>query len=518
MAATSGTSETSGAASPPTPPSPYPARRIGIFITASVMLATIMQVLDSTIANVALPHMEGSLSATQNQITWVLTPYIVAAAIGTPLTGWLSGRYGRRHIFLISVAGFTLTSVACALSASLAEMVAARLLQGLFGAALVPLSQATILDINPPRKHAQAMAMWGMGVTIGPILGPALGGWLTDVCNWRWVFYVNVPIGLVAFFGIYTFMKEARPLARKLDLFGFGTLSIAIAALQLFLDRGEVQDWFGSIEIWIKLLTACIAFAFFLVYNRRHSHSFFNVALARDRNLVTGCGFYFVMGTVLYATRALLPPFLQNLLGYSVVAASLATAPSGAGSMLAMLLAGQLLKRFQSRVLIAAGFSILAFSLWQMQRYTFDMSEGVVMWTGFLQGLGLGLISVLLTKATFSTLDPLMRGDGTSIYSLSRNIGSSIGISFVQTELTRTQIAHSSLVEHVNEFNPLLQGNVPPAWNLANPAGLGALNAEVTRQASMIGYVDNFHLLMLFALCIVPFLLLIKPERRLSRR
>ena len=494
-------------------PHALPGARDRLFITASVMLATIMQVLDSTIANVALPHMEGSLSATQDQITWVLTSYIVAAAIGTPLTGWLAGRFGRKQIFLISVTGFTITSVACALSASLTQMVAARLLQGLFGAALVPLSQATMLDINPPEKHAQAMAVWGMGVTIGPILGPALGGWLTDEYNWRWVFYVNVPIGLIALFGIYAFMRETRPVARELDLFGFGTLSVAIAALQLFLDRGEVLDWFGSTEIWIELLTAIIAFAFFLVHTLTvETTSFFNRELARDRNFVTGCCFYFVMGAVLYATRALLPPFLQDLMGYPVVAAGLATAPGGAGSMLAMMLAGQLAARIQARALIGAGFAISAFSLWQMSGYTFEMSESVVIWTGFVQGLGLGLISVPLTTATFSTLAPMLRGEGTSIYSLSRNIGSSIGISFVQAQLTRnTQIAHSSLVEHVNPFNPLLQGG---SWDAGTASGIAALNAEVTRQASMIGYVDAFRLLMLLALSVLPFLLLMKPEKK----
>ncbi|HEY1610308.1 MAG TPA: DHA2 family efflux MFS transporter permease subunit [Paraburkholderia sp.] len=425
-----------------------PGPRDRFFITASVMLATIMQVLDSTIANVALPHMEGSLSATQDQITWVLTSYIVAAAIGTPLTGWLAGRFGRKQIFLVSVTGFTVTSVACALSTSLVQMVAARLLQGLFGAALVPLSQATMLDINPPEKHAQAMSVWGMGVTVGPILGPALGGWLTDRYDWRWVFYVNVPIGLIALVGIYAFMRETRPVTRRLDLFGFGTLSIAIAALQLFLDRGEVQDWFGATEIWIELLTAIIAFAFFLAHTLTvETNSFFNRALARDRNFVTGCCFYFVMGAVLYATRALLPPFLQDLLGYPVIAAGLATAPSGAGSMLAMLLAGQLAGRLQARVLIGAGFAISAFSLWQMSGYTFEMSESVVIWTGF-----------------------------------------------------------------VNPFNPLLQGG--SHWDATTASGIAALNAEVTRQASMIGYVDAFRLLMLLALAVLPFLLLMKPERK----
>lgn len=494
--------------------STVPDARIRVFVTISVMLATIMQVLDSTIANVALPHMEGGLSATQDQITWVLTSYIVAAAIGTPLTGWLAGRYGRKHVFLVSVAGFIVTSIACGISTSLAEIIAARLLQGLFGAALVPLSQAVMLDINPREKHAQAMAIWGTGVTVGPILGPALGGWLTDSYNWRWVFYVNVPIGIIAFLGILAFMTETRVSRRQLDLFGFATLSIAIGALQLFLDRGEVQDWFGSLEIWIESLTALTAFAFFLTHTLTvETTSFFNRALARDRNFVTGCGVYFVVGAVLYATRALLPPLLQNLMQYSVVDAGLATAPSGAGSMLAMTLAGRLVGPLKARNLIASGFAIAAFSLWQMAGYNLYMGEGTVIWSGFLQGLGLGLISVPLTTATFSTLDPQLRGDGTSIYSLSRNIGSSIGISFVQTELTRnTQIAHASLVEHINVYNPLaLPDALPPLWNLHSASGLAALNAEVTRQASMIAYVDDFKLLFVLTLVVIPFLTLMRP-------
>ncbi|WP_213767014.1 MDR family MFS transporter [Caballeronia sp. dw_19] len=486
------------------------------FVTVSVMLATIMQVLDSTIANVALPHMEGSLSATQDQITWVLTSYIVAAAIGTPLTGWLAGSFGRKRLFLLSIAGFTVASIVCGASTSLAEMVAARLLQGIFGASLVPLSQAVMLDINPPEKHGQAMAVWGMGVTIGPILGPTLGGWLTDSYNWRWVFYVNVPIGIVAFIGILAFMAETKVSPRKLDLFGFSTLSIAIGALQLFLDRGEVQDWFGSTEIWIESLSALIAFSLFLAHTLTvQTTSFLNRELARDRNFVAGCGFYFVMGAVLYATRALLPPMLQDLMQYSVVKTGLVTAPSGAGSMIAMMLAGRLVGPLKPRTLIASGFAMAAFSLWQMSHYNLYMSESTVIWSNFLQGLGLGMISVPLTTAAFSTLDQHLRGDGTSIYSLSRNIGSSIGISFVQTELTRnTQIAHSSLVEHINIFNPLAQPDVlPPIWDFRSPSGLAALNAEVTRQASMIAYIDDFRLLFILTLAVMPLLMLLKATQ-----
>jgi len=501
----------------PVNPAPGMNGRIRTFVTIAVMLATIMQVLDSTIANVALPHMQGSLSATQDQITWVLTSYIVAAAIGTPLTGWIASRFGRKWLFLWSVVGFTAASIACGMSATLTQMIAARLLQGLFGASLVPLSQAVMLDINPPNKHGQAMAVWGTGVTVGPIIGPTLGGWLTDSYNWRWVFYVNVPIGVIAFLGILLFMHETKVSDRKLDLFGFATLSIAIGALQLFLDRGEVQDWFDSIEIWIESLTAVIAFAFFLVHTLTvETTSFFNRELAKDRNFIVGCGFYFVMGAVLYATRALLPPLLQNLMQYSVVATGLATAPSGAGTMITMMLAGRLVGPVNPRTLISAGFGIAAFSLWQMSGYSLYMSESTVIWSGIVQGLGLGLISVSLTTATFSTLAPHLRGDGTSIYSLSRNIGSSIGISFVQTEFTRnTQIAHSSLVEYVSRFNPLAQPDVLPSiWNLDTRSGIAALNAEVTRQASMIAYVDDFKLLFVLTLTVMPLLLLLKTPQR----
>lgn len=490
--------------------------KVRVLVTISVMLATIMQVLDSTIANVALPHIEGGLAATQDEITWVLTSYIVASAIGTPLTGWLAGRFGRRRIFLWGIVGFTIASMICGMSTSLTEMVAARLLQGIFGASLVPLSQAVLLDINPPRRHGPAMALWGGGVTLGPILGPTLGGWLTDNYSWRWVFYVNLPIGIIAFLGILIFMPETRTAVRKLDLFGFATLSIAMGALQLFLDRGEIQDWFDSVEIWIELLTAVIAFAFFLVHTlTTETTSFFNRELAKDLNFVMGCIFYFILGAVLYATRALWPPFLQNLMAYSVIVAGLATAPTGAGSMVALVVAGRLIGPVRPRTLIAIGFSIAAVSLWQMMNFTLDVSETWVIWSCFLQGLGLGFISVPLTTAAFSTLAPHLRGDGTSIYSLSRNIGSSIGISFFEMLLSRnTQIAHSTLAEHINPYNPLMQpGVAPPIWNAHSAVGITALNVEVTRQASLIAYLNDFKLLFILSLAVIPFLLLLKDGR-----
>jgi len=285
-------------------------------ITIAIMLATIMQALDTTIANVALPHMQGSLQASQDQITWVLTSYIVASAIALPLTGWLCGQFGRRKVFLVSVVGFTIASALCGLAATMPQIVAARLLQGLFGAALVPLSQAVLLDINPAEKVGQAMAIWGAGIMVGPILGPLLGGWLTENFDWRWVFFINLPVGVVAWWGIARYLPESRPKGEKLDIFGFATLSLGIGMLQLFLDRGEQLDWFDSWEIRLEAAAALAAFAFFAVHTWTvQGVSFLDRRLLKDRNFVTGLLFAFIVGMILFATMALLPTFLQGLMG-----------------------------------------------------------------------------------------------------------------------------------------------------------------------------------------------------------
>ena len=478
-------------------------------ITISIMLATIIQALDGTIANVALPHMQGSLSASQDQITWVLTSFIVATAIATPLTGWMCDRFGQKNIFLAAVAGFTLASVLCGLSGSLAEIVAARMLQGVFGAALVPLSQATLLDINPREKHGSAMAVWGMGVMIGPILGPTLGGWLTDSYNWRWVFFINVPVGALAFYGIWRYIgRRPAPRNMRFDAFGFVTLSLAIGALQMLLDRGEQNDWFGATETWVEAIVLALSFAWFATHTlmRPAGQSFFDYRLLRNANYVGGLLFIFIVGLVLFATRALTPTMLQSLMGYPAAVAGLVTAPSGLGTMIAMMLAGRLVGKVDLRLLLGAGFAITAFSLWQMTRYTLVLSRADIIWPGVIQGLGLGLVFVPLSAATFATLSPQMRAEGTAIYSLMRNIGSSIGIALVQTLLVRnTQTVHSALAEKITTANPALLDN------LATPQAAALLNNEITRQASMIAYVDDFWLMLILTLCVLPLLLLIRP-------
>ena len=488
-------------------------RRHHRFITVSIMLATIMQTLDSTIANVALPHMAGNLSASQDQISWVLTSYIVAAAIATPLTGWLSTRFGRKRVFLISVVGFTVASALCGLSESLLQIVLARLLQGLFGAALVPLSQAVMIDNSTPEKRGQAMAIWGMGVMIGPILGPTLGGWLTDNFTWRWVFFINLPVGALSFYGIRTYIRETALMKQtKFDVYGFVTLGLSIGALQMLLDRGELLDWFGSTEIVVEALVAGIAFLFFVALTATAGPvSFFNRNLLKDRNFTIGIGLYFMVGLLLYATRALLPPMLQTLMDYTALDIGEVTAPSGLGTMLTMLIAGRLTNRVDPRAMIGFGFGLTALSLWQMSGFDFGMSESHIVWSGFVQGMGLGFVSVPLTTVAFSTLEARLRPDGTAIFSLFRNIGSSIGISVMQTLTTRnTARYHAELVEHVNIANPSVVAGLPSMYDLHSATGAMALNAEVTRQASFVAYLNDFRIMMIATLVALPFLLLMR--------
>lgn len=486
-------------------------------ITISIMLATIMQTLDSTIANVALPHMAGGLSASQDQITWVLTSYIVAAAITTPVTGWLAGRYGRKTIFLISIAGFTASSLLCGMSGNLFEMVCARLLQGVFGAALVPLSQSVMLDINPPERHARAMAVWGMGVMLGPILGPTMGGWLTDNMSWRWVFLINLPVGILSFLGVYFYIRNsATKILKRFDWFGFSMLALAIGLLQLLLDRGEQQDWFGSIEIRLEAIGAVIAFVYFLLHTATDSgDTFFNTKLLKDRNFVTGLAFYFLLGLLLYATRALLPPLLQNLMDYPVTTTGLVTAPSGLGTMIAMLMAGRMVGRMDSRLILALGFGLTAVSLWQMSEYAPQVAQWNIIWPGFIQGMGIGFTSVPLTTMTFSTLDRHLRSEGTAIYSLSRNIGSSIGISVMQTLLVRnTATMHSSLAEHITP-GALATGRYALAntFDLSTTTGMAALNSILQNQASFIAYMDDFRLMFWMTLLSIPCLWLMRERK-----
>jgi DHA2 family multidrug resistance protein len=486
-------------------------------ITASVMLATIMQVLDTTIANVALPHMQGSLSASQDQIAWVLTSYIVASAIMTPATGYLSSRFGRKRLFLISVVGFTIASVLCGVAGSLSQMVIYRLLQGMFGAALVPLSQLVLLDSYPPERHGSAMALWGVGVMLGPILGPSLGGYLTDVYDWRWVFLINVPFGILAYIGIWAVVPDTER-DRKLpfDWLGFAFLSLAIGALQMMLDRGELMDWFSSREIIFYAVLSGLCAYLFIVHSVTTDRPFIDLRLFEDRNFLTGMVLIFVVGILLMATLALSPPFLQNLLGYPVLTSGLVLAPRGAGTMVAMMLAGRLIGRVDVRLLIAIGLLLLGYSLWEMSRFTLDVTQALIIETGVVQGFGFGLVFVPMTTITFATLAPALRSQGTALFSLLRNLGGSIGISYVIYLLTTmSAVNHQELAWRVTPFNPMLrEPHMPPFWSLTEPHGLALLNHEVTRQATMIAYLDDFTFMMWVAFAAIPLLVFVRKPRR----
>src|ERR1700756_430648 len=352
-------------------------------ITGSIMLATFRQGVDTTIANVALPHMQGSFSAAQDQISWVVTSYIVAAAIMTPWTGWLAGRFGIKYVFLISVAGFTVASALCGVATSLAQMVIYRLMQGICGAALVPLSQSVLLQINPPQRHAKAMSVWGMGVILGPIIGPALGGWLTDQYNWRWVFFINVPFGVLAAAGILVFIRETRRAHREaFDFFGFAALSLAIGALQMLLDRGELKDWFGSTEIWIEATICGLALYLFVVHTATATdRSFLNRDLLRDANCTVGTILMFLVAIPLFGTMVLLPTMLQDLVSYPVLTTGLVVVPRGLGTMAAMFVVGRLIGRIDTRLAILAGLALTALALWQMTGFSLLMGMGPVIST-----------------------------------------------------------------------------------------------------------------------------------------
>ena len=485
-------------------------------LAASVMLAAIIQILDTTIANVALPHMQGSLSATQDQIAWVLTSYIVMAAIVMPMTGFIAGRFGRKRMLVWSVAGFTIASGLCGAAQTLTEAVLARLIQGVFGACLVPISQSVLLDTFPREKHAKAMSLWGIGVMVAPILGPTIGGWLTEFYNWRWVFYINLPFGILSLAGVILLVKES-PLdtERKFDVFGFMILGISIGALQLMLDRGKSLYWFESTEIVAEAVIAGVFFYMFVVHMFTHKRPFIEPVLFRDRNFCLGLVLIFFVGVILLATLALLPPFLQHLMGYSVFEAGLILAPRGAGTMFGMIVATRLMGRMDPRWIIALGGVCTSLSLWLMTHFTLDVSEPTIIWTGVLQGMGLGYIFVPLSTIAFLTLDPLLRTEGSAIYSLVRNIGSGIGISVVVTQLAdNLQRNHAILSESISPFNHTLDwGLLPQIWNTQTTQGLLALDGTVMRQAAQMAYLQDFHMIMWMTLIIVPLAFLLdNPE------
>jgi len=482
-------------------------------ITACVMLATLMQSLDTTIANVALPYIQGSVSASQDEMGWVLTSYIVAAAIMTPATGHLAGRFGLKRLFLISVAGFTVASMLCGLAQSLVEIVLFRILQGMFGAALVPLAQSVLIDINPRERQGSAMALWSIAVMAGPVLGPIIGGWLTENYSWRFIFYINLPIGLLAFFGMTVFLKDtARKAAAKLDWFGFASLSLTIGALQVMLDRGEELDWFSSGEIVIEAILGVSALYLFLVHTFTARAPFLRPSLFRDRNYAAGALFGVIIGLTYYASLALQPPYLQHLMNYPIVSAGLVMAPRGLGTMGAMLIVGRLVGRVDTRVLLSVGLTLTAWSFFTMTHWTPDVSRSVIIAVGVVQGVGLSFLTVPTNVATLSSLPSEVRAEGAGFSTLARNLASGVGISVVNSLLTRnTQVNHAAIAQHVTSVNRGFEDPVIARfWNPGTAAGRAALDAVVTRQAQIIAYIDDYKLLLIATLAVIPLLLVFK--------
>ncbi len=476
-------------------------------LMAAVMGITICQFLDLTIANVALPRMATSLSAAPDTITWVLTSFIIAGVLVLPLTGWLTDRFGSRNMFLGASLLFVVSSMLCGAATSLGQMVVFRAIQGIASAFIGPLSQTSMFDLNKPSKQGQAMSIWGIVVMIGPISGPFIGGFLTDTLNWRWVFYVNLPIGIPALAIMYWLLPSRTRVSRRLDVFGAIMLAVALGALQLLLDRGSGNDWFEATESWAELLIALSAFWVFVIHTLGVKHPLFEGAMLRNANFLGGLGFMIILGVTNVALSSLLPTMFQTLYGYSVMQTGMLMAPRGFGVLTTMLVANRLMGKVDSRAQITVGYAIAALSLFMMTGWNLEMDWHPVALSAYVQGVGLGLVFVPVNMVAFSTLAPHYRTDGTTLMTLFRNLGSSFGISAIVTQLSRNmQTSHQDVGSSVTSFNvPAIDPSSTAALlGDYGTAALQMLDGEVTRQAAMIAYLDNFKLMAWLVLLIAP--------------
>lgn len=499
-----------------TPGYPDPLRRA--LITIPMMFASTMVAIDITIANVALPHMQAAIGASPEQIIWVLTSYLIAGAIATPLGGWLAGRFGRKRVMVASVAGFTIASALCGAANDIESLVLARALQGACGAALIPLSQATLLDINPKENYAKAMTIFSLGSMAGPIIGPSLGGWLTDSLSWRWVFFVNIPFGILSFFGMLAFLYESRKdKPPRFDMFGFLTVSIALAAFQLMIDRGEHLDWFESTEIWVYAVILGVSAYLAVVHIATARDTFLRPELFKNRNFAIGSLIGVLLGIVVFATVPMVVVMTQSLLGYSAFHTGMVGMPRALGTLVAMLFVARLLVWFDTRLILAVGLLISALSMLMYSHMDLYVDERALLIAGFVQGVGGGLIFVPLSVLVFSTLPQAMRNEGAAMNALVRNIGNAIGISFLQRELIHfTADSRAHLVEGVRLDNPAMTFTRPD-FDLGSSEAVAAINQEIVRQASMVGNVEMYWLIFAISLLMLPLILFMRSTARSAR-
>ena len=499
-------------------------------IATSVMFATFMEVLDTTVVNVSLPHIAGSLSATVDEATWALTSYLVANAIILPITGWLANYFGRKRLLIGAVVAFTAASFLCGLAPSLPVLVLFRVMQGASGGCLQPLSQAVMLEAFPPADRGKAMAFWGLGIVVAPMLGPVLGGWLTDNYSWRWIFYINIPVGIAGIAMMKMFIFDPayiRRTASKIDSWGIGMLAVGIGALQVLLDKGQEDDWFGSQFILSLAIIAAVCFTVFLVHELRTPHPVVDLQVFRKRTYSTGVGLMTMLGFVLYGSLVMLPIWLQTLMGYPALQAGWAMAPRGLGSFIAMPITGVLLTKFDARKLLVPGIAGSAFTLFQLSWLNLNAGYWDFFWPQFLQGVFLALLFVPLTTATMDPISNEQMGNATSIFNLMRNIGGSVGIAAATTMVARAgQRDLNTLGAHVNLFNPQAQAALEAArqFFLAEGADLvtatskayAAVFGMVQQQATILSFLGVFHILGWVFLACLPLLLLMK--RPTSRR
>ncbi len=502
-------------------------------IAITVMLSTFLEVLDTSVVNVSLPHIAGSLAATIDQSTWVLTSYLVANAIILPITGWLANYFGRKRLLMVAVGGFTVSSMLCGLAPTLPFLVLFRILQGAFGGGLQPISQAVLLETFPPEKRGQAMAVWGMGIVVAPILGPMLGGYLTDTLSWRWVFFINLPIGIIAMVMTYLFIFDPhyiRRLSNKVDVWGLGMLAVGIAALQIILDKGQEADWFGSHLIVTLAAVAAIGLVAFVIRELTAEHPIVDLRVFKNRTYSTGVLLMTVLGFVLYGSLVLLPLFLQELLGYTAFQAGLWTGARGIGSLIFMPLCGILLgRRWSTRGLLMAGFMVGSLALFVLSSFNLAITPWDVFWQQILQGSGLAFIFVPLTTATMDPIPNSEMGNATSLFNLMRNVGGSVGIAVTDFLVTQREQFHqqrlgshltassSSVQQMLATAKAALMARGEDAYTAAKQA-LAMLYATLHQQAALLSYRDEFYLLAILFLVASPLIWLMRKPQADGRR